>query len=83
MSSPSLKACIYCKGKVERLIGAGGGLIFKGSGFYATDYRKKEPAAAEKKDSPKKESAPPETFSKSKSTESKSAETKSTDRSGQ
>ena len=27
------------KGKVKRLIGAGAGLIFKGSGFYITDYR--------------------------------------------
>lgn len=28
-----------CRGKVKRLIGTGGGLLFKGSGFYATDYR--------------------------------------------
>ena len=27
------------KGKVRRLLGTGAGLIFKGSGFYATDYR--------------------------------------------
>ena len=27
------------KGRVKRLISAGGGLLFKGSGFYATDYR--------------------------------------------
>lgn len=27
------------KGTVQRLIGAGGGLLFKGSGFYITDYR--------------------------------------------
>lgn len=30
-----------CKGKVQRLISAGTGLIFKGSGFYETDYKKK------------------------------------------
>ena len=35
-----LKLCPECKGKVKRLIGAGSGIIFKGSGFYATDYRK-------------------------------------------
>jgi len=29
------------KGKVQRAIGAGAGLIFKGSGFYETDYKKK------------------------------------------
>lgn len=29
----------WAKGKVKRVIGAGAGLIFKGSGFYITDYR--------------------------------------------
>ena len=28
-----------CRGRVQRLIGAGGGLLFRGSGFYETDYR--------------------------------------------
>ena len=28
-----------CNGSVRRLIGTGGGIIFKGSGFYQTDYR--------------------------------------------
>ena len=28
-----------CEGRVQRLISGGGGLLFKGSGFYATDYR--------------------------------------------
>jgi putative FmdB family regulatory protein len=45
------------KGKVKRLLGTGAGLIFKGSGFYITDYRsnsykegaKKESTAGEKK----------------------------------
>jgi putative FmdB family regulatory protein len=37
-----LDKCPKCKGKVKRLIGSGAGLIFKGSGFYATDYRKKD-----------------------------------------
>ena len=41
MSDAPLKKCIYCKGKVERLIGTGTGLIFKGSGFYITDYKNK------------------------------------------
>ncbi len=41
MSEAPLKKCVYCKGKVERLIGAGAGLIFKGSGFYITDYKNK------------------------------------------
>lgn len=39
------------KGKVKRAIGAGAGLIFKGSGFYITDYRSENYKAAAKKDS--------------------------------
>jgi len=35
-----LKKCPKCNGKVQRLIGSGAGIIFKGSGFYATDYAK-------------------------------------------
>jgi putative FmdB family regulatory protein len=36
-----LQKCVQkgCRGKVRRLIGAGAGLLFKGSGFYITDYR--------------------------------------------
>ncbi|HZV35948.1 MAG TPA: FmdB family zinc ribbon protein [Verrucomicrobiae bacterium] len=40
------------KGKVKRVIGAGAGLIFKGSGFYITDYRSENYKAAAKKDAP-------------------------------
>src|SRR5215470_5258494 len=38
------------KGKIRRAIGAGAGLIFKGSGFYITDYRSEGYKAAAKKD---------------------------------
>lgn len=38
------------KGKVSRVIVAGGGLIFKGSGFYETDYRSESYKEAAKKD---------------------------------
>ena len=38
------------KGKVKRVVSAGGGLIFKGSGFYITDYRSEGYKAAAKKD---------------------------------
>lgn len=34
-----IRICPECGGKVRRLISAGGGLVFKGPGFYATDYR--------------------------------------------
>lgn len=39
------------KGKVKKMIGAGAGLIFKGSGFYITDYRSDKYKDAAKKDS--------------------------------
>lgn len=34
-----LTKCPTCKGKVKQLLGTGAGIIFKGSGFYQTDYR--------------------------------------------
>lgn len=34
-----IRVCPECGGKVRRLISSGGGLVFKGPGFYATDYR--------------------------------------------
>jgi putative FmdB family regulatory protein len=40
------------KGKVKRAITAGAGLIFKGSGFYITDYRSEKYKEAAKKESP-------------------------------
>lgn len=40
MSAEPIKKCPKCgKNKVRRLISGGAGLIFKGSGFYITDYR--------------------------------------------
>ena len=39
-------------GKVKRLLGTGAGLIFKGSGFYTTDYRSHSYKEAAKKESP-------------------------------
>lgn len=47
-----LKKCPKCKGKIQRLIGGGGGILFKGSGFYQTDYRSKSYTEAAKKDKP-------------------------------
>ena len=46
MSSDKLKECPECEGSLRRLIGAGAGIIFKGSGFYETDYKKKSPASS-------------------------------------
>ena len=40
------------KGEVKRQIGTGAGLIFKGSGFYITDYRSESYKEGAKKDAP-------------------------------
>lgn len=65
-----LKKCPKCgKSKLKRLFGTGAGLIFKGSGFYQTDYRsegykkaaegdKSTSVAAETKSADKKQSTP-------------------------
>jgi putative FmdB family regulatory protein len=43
ISANPLKKCPQCnKMQLRRLIGAGAGIIFKGSGFYETDYRSKD-----------------------------------------
>lgn len=52
MSDEPLKICPKCGQKVRRLISGGSGLIFKGSGFYLTDYKRK--AETEKKTPSKK-----------------------------
>jgi len=38
MKDKPVTKCPKCNGKVQRLISGGAGVIFKGSGFYATDY---------------------------------------------
>ncbi|MBL7131265.1 MAG: zinc ribbon domain-containing protein [Candidatus Omnitrophica bacterium] len=40
MSDKPIKKCPKCAGGTKRLIGKGIGVIFKGQGFYATDYKK-------------------------------------------
>lgn len=57
MSAKPIKKCPDCKkNKVERLIGTGAGIIFKGSGFYETDYKRKESASPAKGKSTKDKS---------------------------
>ena len=43
MTAEPLTECLNChkKGKVQRMISGGAGIIFKGSGFYETDYKTK------------------------------------------
>ena len=56
MSDPKLEVCPEdsCDGQVKRLLGTGSGLIFKGSGFYETDYRSDSYKKGASKDSPSK-----------------------------
>ncbi len=53
-----------CDGKVKRLLGTGAGIIFKGSGFYETDYRSDSYKAGEKKASESSSSKPEKKESK-------------------
>ncbi|MBI5822061.1 MAG: hypothetical protein HZA88_24070 [Verrucomicrobia bacterium] len=72
MKEPAKKTCPQCKGRVRRLISGGAGLIFKGSGFYITDYRSEGYKSAAKKESSGSVSA---TSSKSTAKKSGSSET--------
>jgi len=49
MSSAPLTECPKCKGSLIRIIGTGSGPIFKGSGFYQTDYKGKGKSEQSKK----------------------------------
>jgi len=42
MKEEPRKVCPRCGGRLARLVSTGTGLIFKGSGFYITDYKRKE-----------------------------------------
>jgi putative FmdB family regulatory protein len=64
MNDAKLTDCTQpdCDGKVKRLLGTGGGIIFKGSGFYQTDYRSASYEKGAKADNPpeKKDAKKPE-----------------------
>lgn len=46
MTDEPLKTCPECEGEISRLITGGTGLIFKGSGFYITDYKNESNGSA-------------------------------------
>lgn len=50
ITAAAVKTCPKCRGRVARVLSGGAGIIFKGSGFYQTDYKKTShsPHAAEK-----------------------------------
>ncbi|MEM7227837.1 MAG: zinc ribbon domain-containing protein [Planctomycetota bacterium] len=84
MSDPVKRKCPSCGAlKLERLIGTGSGVLFKGSGFYETDYRSssyQKGAEAEKKSSESSSSS--DSSSSSSTSPKKSADSGSTSSSG-
>lgn len=77
ITADPIRLCPECgEQKVERLISGGAGLIFKGSGFYITDYRSEGYKEAAKKD---KEAAKEKKSDKKKSETKKTSESKSSD----
>jgi putative FmdB family regulatory protein len=77
MSAKPIRKCPACgKNKVQRLIGSGGAVIFKGSGFYQTDYRSegyKKAAQADKDSSSTSSSSSTSASSNSSSTDKSSS----------
>jgi len=75
MSDKPVSKCPVCGSKASRVISGGQGVIFKGSGFYITDYGKD--GKGPRKDPSGSISAPPETKSKSDAKSDTKSETKS------
>ena len=81
ITSRPLRKCPKCKKpELKRLIGSGAGIIFKGSGFYQTDYRSDSYKQAQKKEKAAADSGTSDSKSKTKdkSSEKKTAETAKT-----
>lgn len=57
ITAKPLTTCAKCGGRLKRLMGRGSGFLFKGSGFYITDYRSKSYQEAKKKDQPTSDSS--------------------------
>jgi putative FmdB family regulatory protein len=58
MSAEPAKVCPKCNGHVKRLIGPGLGPIFKGTGFYETDYKNKSKNSSTNKTPTKSKTTP-------------------------
>ena len=72
MTAGALKKCPACgKLSLKRLIGTGGAILFKGSGFYATDYRSESYNKAAKADSDKQKGEKSDPAKKESSTKKK------------
>ncbi len=79
MLDPAIEVCPVCGARAERRISGGTGLIFKGSGFYITDYGKKQgdSKSSYSKNAHSESKAPESKSSESKPAESKPSESKS------
>ena len=77
MSSRPRVRCAECGKACRRLIGKGSGIIFKGSGFYETDYKQKGMAGAAKSESKGESKSDSKTESKSESKSESKPESKS------
>jgi len=75
MSDDPIRECPECGAKVKRLIGAGAGVLFKGSGFYQTDYRSDSYKTAANKERQSKVST--DSSKKTKTSSSSKSEAKS------
>jgi len=64
MTEDAIEVCPKCTGHTRRLITGGAGLLFKGSGFYITDYRSSQYKSDKKKDSTGSVSSTSESSSK-------------------
>lgn len=78
MTAPVLRKCPKCgKLKLERLISGGAGVIFKGSGFYETDYKRNRGGGSSDKGSSESRKAEPAKSDASEKTSDAKAESKS------
>ena len=75
ITAKPLRKCPACgKLKLKRLLGTGAGLIFKGSGFYETDYRSESYKKAAESEKPKSDTSKTDTKTETKSETKKAAD---------
>jgi len=78
MKDQPLQKCEKCGGELRRLIGTGAGILFKGSGFYQTDYRSESYKKRAQADKPSESKPSTATSDSSKSATSSSSSSSST-----
>ncbi len=71
MSDAPIEVCPKCGGKVKRLISNGAGLVFKGSGFYLTDYKNSNSSAVSSNNNKSKDTSAGKTSEPAKASNSK------------